>query len=312
MWYWRETREKLLLAGAVADAVLIVLINLELPVWPVLEGSWVADMLRSDVSIRLGNVILVTTLAYYVYYLFTDLIPAHSISSFRKYRASLEKDRDSARARRAMWPAFELIVRKVFDELNAEDESEAYGNLYIANGIHFDAQRDLDVNQRLNQVQISCGCKLLGLSKVEDVEKVLSRDGIDTKVIRASKSIITESGAVLWFSQSPTGGITAFMSPYKSPISSMNEKEIIVGFYSDPSQISERKVRVIFAQYFKYMSITSAIHQHTIWDYIWRLWLIFFDVRTKKLSLVSNRVFNAMVFGAALAGVFTYVFAASK
>jgi len=69
-----------------------------------------------------------------------------------------------------------------------------------------------------------------------------------------------EKEAAMWFAQTPTGGVTVFMSPYKSDLVSINEKEIIIGFFKDPARLTDRKIRKMLATFSKYLSISSALH----------------------------------------------------
>nr|WP_312158347.1 hypothetical protein [Pseudomonas juntendi] len=312
MWYWRETREKLLLAGVLADVVLIVLINLRLPVWPIFSGSWVGEVICADATVKIATVLLMCALFRYVYYCFFDLVPRHSLQSFGKYAEQMRKDARLVMNRRENWAQLDIRVRQVYDELNAPENSEIYGALYFINVPQHEALKNVDVTRRLNHIQVSSGFRRLGLNGVEYVKEDMEAEGVDKSLRRTRKILHEENQAAIWFTQTPSGGVTVFMSPYKSSLSSLNEKEIIIGFYHDPAKLTKRKVRILFSFFFKYMSISSALHNQTILNYAWRLWLIFLDVRTRKLSVITNRVFNLIVFGAALAGVLTYVLATAK
>ncbi|MCK2118288.1 hypothetical protein MYW52_22675, partial [Pseudomonas juntendi] len=240
MWYWREARERLLLAGVLADVVLIVLINLRLPLWPIFSGSWVGELLCADATVKVATILLACAPLYYVYYCFFDLIPRHSLQSFGKYAEQMGKDARLAMSRRENWSELDLKVRQVYDELNAPQNSAVYGTLYFINVPQHEALRNVDVTQRLNHIQVSSGSRGLGLKGVEDVKEGRGTEGVD-KLARKTRDILhMESQAAMWFAQTPSGGVTVFMSPYKSSLASLNEKEIIIGVYQDPAKLPDR------------------------------------------------------------------------
>jgi hypothetical protein len=77
MWVWRETREKWLLAAALAVLVMIVLINLKLDLWPFLKGGQVAALLRADATGSVASDLLVGLFSAYVFYVIVELVPKH-------------------------------------------------------------------------------------------------------------------------------------------------------------------------------------------------------------------------------------------
>jgi hypothetical protein len=67
MWVWRETREKWLLAAALAVLTFILLINLKLPLWSWLEGGQAAKFLRADATGSVSSDLLVGLFSAYVF-----------------------------------------------------------------------------------------------------------------------------------------------------------------------------------------------------------------------------------------------------
>ncbi|WP_285424208.1 hypothetical protein [Pseudomonas sp. efr-133-TYG-103a] len=75
MWIWRETQEKWLLGAALLVLSLIVLINLKLDLWPLLEGGRVAAILRADATASVSSDLLVGLFSAYIFYVIVELVP---------------------------------------------------------------------------------------------------------------------------------------------------------------------------------------------------------------------------------------------
>ncbi|WLG30169.1 hypothetical protein [Pseudomonas lurida] len=75
MWVWRETREKWLLAAALTVLGLIILINLQLEVWPWLKGGKVAAFLSAEATGSVSSDLLVGLFSAYIFYLIVELVP---------------------------------------------------------------------------------------------------------------------------------------------------------------------------------------------------------------------------------------------
>ncbi len=228
------------------------------------------------------------------------------MKSLEKYAKRLAVDWQLVRVRRVMWIDMESRIRKIFGEIDGSPHANFYGNFYIHNGLHPDAQKYY-VTERINQLQITCGLRLLGLRGVEEVEETKVVNEVEQSVKRIKPTTLMEKEAAMWFAQTPAGGVTVFMSPYKSDWVNMNEKEIIIGYFKDPARLTDRKIRKMLARFFKYLSISSALHQHTAIDYMWRLWFIYLDIRTRKFWK-AFLAFNAIViFMGALVTVLGYL-----
>ncbi|WLG30171.1 hypothetical protein [Pseudomonas lurida] len=209
------------------------------------------------------------------------------IKAFEKYAKRMDSDWSQAFVRRVMWIDMDERIKKVYSEVEHSEFASRYGNLYLHEGLSLEAKK-IHTTQKLNQIQLSCGMRLLGLK------------GIDVDDGRTKLKINMEIEAALWFTQSPSGGVTVFMSPYKSDVLKMNEDDIIIGHYKDPSKLTVQKIRRLFTIFFRYLSITSAMHHQTVFDYGWRLWLIFLDIRSRKYKKILGWVVGITIFTGAL------------
>ncbi|MPQ67801.1 MULTISPECIES: hypothetical protein [unclassified Pseudomonas] len=221
------------------------------------------------------------------------------MKSLEKYAKKMASDWDRVLVRRVMWIDMEERIRRIFRDVEGSPYANEFGALFILNGIHEDA-KEFYITQRLNQIQIGCGTRFLGLN------------AIDIEDEKPKKKVRFEKGAALWFSQSPTGGVTVFMSPYSSDVVTMTEDNIIIGMYKEPSRLTEREIYKIFSKFFKYLSITSALHPHTSLDYVWRLWLIYFDARSKRFGTLFNSLDRVIIFGGAFVTVCAFIIQALK
>ncbi|WP_341961783.1 hypothetical protein [Pseudomonas sp. RC10] len=202
--------------------------------------------------------------------------------ALEKYAKRLQKDAEVAYIRRMMWIDMEARIREMFREIESSPQTRWYGGMRIHSGLHPKAN-EIPVNKKLNQLQVTCMTRLLGLSSVNEVEEVREIEGVEQKVKVTKRTTHVESDSAMWFTQTPSGRVTVLMAPYRSDLVSMNEKEIVIGMFKDPVQLTEGKLRRLFARYFKYVSITSALHDHTVIDYAWRLLLMYFDVRNRRV-----------------------------
>ena len=225
--------------------------------------------------------------------------------AFEKYANVMESDSSRVFVRRVMWTDMELRVRTLFKEIEGSPRAEWYGSIRVHGGLHPRA-KEIPVNNKLNQLQITCMTKRLGLGSIEEFEDTRNIDGVDRKFSGVKHKTHLENGAVMWFSQSPSGGVTVFMAPCKSDLVSFNEKEIILGMYKDPSHLSEQKIKKLSTKFFKYAAISSALHRHTAFDYYWRLWLLYIDVRNRKVWKTFIAINALVIFGGAFFTILGY------
>ncbi|WP_122222637.1 hypothetical protein [Pseudomonas syringae group genomosp. 3] len=195
------------------------------------------------------------------------------MKALKKYAVRLMKDDQASVDRRKLWPAMVDRVRAVFAEVEHSPLAGHYGSLYLHPVIP-EALREFRGDQILGQLQLSCGTRQLGLWGVET--KVEERKG--------KAKPLFEGNAALWFNQAPSGMVTVFMAPYGSDNLRMTEDNIVLGMYRSPAKVSDREIRKLFSKFFKYLSITSTHHQQAFSEYVWRLWLIYKDVRTRKYN----------------------------
>lgn len=193
------------------------------------------------------------------------------MKGFEKYAERIKLDDLESLARRQMWPAMVKRIQAVFDEIEHSPLAGHFGSLYL-HPVVPDAYRHLPEGQYLAQLQLTCGTRRLGLDTLEKSED--RPQGV-------AKTLL-EKDAALWFNQSPSGAVTVFMAPYSSAVLKMNEDNIILGMYSSPEKLTDKRIRELLSTFFRYLSITSAHHQQSVMDYGWRLWLIYKDARTKK------------------------------
>jgi len=225
--------------------------------------------------------------------------------AFEKYANAMLADWNQVFVRRMMWADMEARVKNLFKEIESSPQADWFGGIRIHGGLHPDA-KEIHVTDRLNQLQVTCMTRLLGIRSVKNAEETREIDGVERKVHVVKRTTHMETEACMWFSQSPSGGVTVFMSPYKSDLVSMNEKEIIIGMFKDPNRLTERNIRKLFSRFLKYRQISSALHHHTFLDYGWRLWLTYLDVRHRRVWKTVVAINVLIIFGAAFFTVLGY------
>lgn len=82
---YTDVKEQWLASLAVGVLVLIVLINLKLPVWPILKGGGVAAFLTAEATGSVASDLLVGLFSAYVFYLVIELYP-----TYRRNQETLE------------------------------------------------------------------------------------------------------------------------------------------------------------------------------------------------------------------------------
>ena len=82
---FKDGKEQVLAGLAAGVLVLIVLINLKLPVWPMLKGGGAAEFLTSEATGSVASDLLVGLFSAYVFYLVVELFP-----TFRKNQDTLK------------------------------------------------------------------------------------------------------------------------------------------------------------------------------------------------------------------------------
>jgi hypothetical protein len=93
---------------------------------------------------------------------------------------------------------------------------------------------------------------------------------------------VFDSGAQLWFSQSPSGGVNVFMSPFCSALHTIKEKELWVASYDEPAQLTERKLRRHLSVFARYLTETNMAAPPSLIGYLFRLRIMLADGRNRS------------------------------
>jgi hypothetical protein len=107
---------------------------------------------------------------------------------------------------------------------------------------------------------------------------------------------VFDSGAQLWFSQSPSGGVTVFMSPFHSALHKVKEKELWVASYEEPAQLTERKLRKHLLVFARYLTETNMAAPPSFIGYLFRLRMMLVDGRNRsELLRFTAKLFASFV-----------------
>lgn len=213
-----------------------------------------------------------------------------------KLREAAERiKRDSIKAfiNRVNWRFMDDRIQLEFDRFTSDkDSSNLLGGLYISRANEREPIRSADLisSQYINSTHISTGQRFLGITVV-DTEKTALK-------------VASEKNAQLWYSQGPSGDVLVFVGPYQSDAGKIEENEIIIGKYQEPSQVTSQRIRKHFSTFFKYCSCTAQ-HSASLSSYLYRQYLLFNDFRYKstyrqKLVRAVERLLILALGGAAV------------
>lgn len=212
----------------------------------------------------------------------------------------IKRDSINAWISRVNWRFMDERIQAEFECVTSDKDSvNQLGGLYISRAKDNDPIRSSDLisSQYINSTHIFTGHRLLGISVVDPETKALK--------------IASERNAQLWYSQGPSGDVLVFVGPYQSDAGKIEENEIIIGKYNNPSQVTSECIRKHFSIFFKYCSCTAQYSASSLSNYLYRKYLIFKDFRYKstyrqKLIVFSERML-ILVIGLAAVWASLYV-----
>jgi hypothetical protein len=184
-----------------------------------------------------------------------------------------------------MWIDFEERLSKVFSEIDAKgQDGDELGTLYLRLSRHSyprNHQPALHRSNVINHAQISAGWRRSGVWHMfADQKNPKPEEPKEPKEAM-------ESGATISFSQDIRGKVIVLLSPYTSDVSKVLEKDILLRAELDPTDLSEKEIRRVLKTYLRYCTATSMVCAGTsFWDYLFRLWLGFKDIRNRKRHLL--------------------------
>jgi len=185
---------------------------------------------------------------------------------------AIRKADQAAYIRRVMWSSLDERIKEVFDKhATASSEINILGNIYLSKSgddLKHSNKHELLSFQRVNSTHIHTGNRFLGVHVINYDEN--------------KYELATERNCQLWFSQSPSGEVLAMIAPYQSNAGRIDEKEIIIGKYKEPSSLTYKNIEKHFNTFFKYCSCTSQNNASNWLSYAYRQLLIYRDFRYKS------------------------------
>lgn len=211
-----------------------------------------------------------------------------------KYAQIILNSDNEARIRQLNWPCLDERIETEFNKIKEQKNScRVFGNIYLTQSRKYSPinSSNLPASRVVNSTHIHTGTRFIGVSIIDQETKKLS--------------VGIEKNAQLWYSQSPSGRVMVFISPYTSNVGKIEENEIIIGKYEAPGEINTKEIKKHFSKFFKYCSCT---HQHGAQDllnYLYRRYLIFNDFRYKatfrtKVLKIMERIITLLLGGAAV------------
>jgi hypothetical protein len=190
--------------------------------------------------------------------------------SLKTSAEKIRKADQTAWVRRVMWLGLDERITDIFNRYTEEEDyTKMLGNIYLTKSREHDPIRSTSLLsfQHINSTHIRTGTRFLGVN-LHDKE--------DDKFKPA-----TERNCQLWYSQSSYGRVLVFVAPYISNAGEIEEKEIIIGKYKEPAQISCSDIKKHFETFFKYCACTSQNNASSLSNYLYRQYLLYKDFRYK-------------------------------
>lgn len=199
-----------------------------------------------------------------------------------KYAKKLKMLDNRAYIRRCMWRDLDDRISKEFCEFKTISDP-VFGNTYLS--FLKDRQKykcsGLLSHQFHNATHIKFGSRLLNIASIPKAkEKLVPK---------------TEHNAQLFYSQGSIGDVIVCLSPYVSKIYKVDEREIIIARYKQPSDITCLDIRRHLNIFEKYALATSHSSAGLLRPYLYRRWLQYLDFRQqnnnrKHAVLVLERI----------------------
>ncbi len=210
-----------------------------------------------------------------------------------KYAQKLKRLDNQAYIRRCMWNDLDERISQRFASFKARS-APVFGETYLS----FLKERPKYKNSPLlahqfhNATYIKFGSRRLGIANIPDESQ-------------SSLVLRTEHNAQLFYTQGSIGDVLVVLSPYVSEVYKVEESEIVIARYKQPSDISSKDIEKHLRVFEKYALATSHSSAGLFRPYVYRRWIQYQDFRykdnnRKHIVLASERI---LLFVLAAAGV---------
>lgn len=177
--------------------------------------------------------------------------------------------------RRVMWQDLNNRIESKFKECLESPYTQVFGGFNFTQKKYSEPIRSSKLGsfEHLNSTHISSGLRLLRIF-VERKANTVGNDLSNSEILEHCY----ERNCQLWYSQSSSGKVRVFLAPYASNAGEIEEKNIIIGSYSEPASISYRDIEKHMSVFIKYCACTS--HNNVSFNtYLYRKYLVYKDFR---------------------------------
>ncbi|EJL7016575.1 hypothetical protein NMT49_003534 [Vibrio cholerae] len=200
-----------------------------------------------------------------------------------KFARKLARLDDRAYIRRCMWSDLDARIETEFKAFQKESLA-AFGNLYLSQLKQKNQYKNstLISSQFHNATYIKFGSRNLGIAKMPHKNN-------------EPLAISSEENAQLYYTQGSIGDVLVVLSPYTSDVYNVHEKDIVIGRYKQPTDISAKLINKHLKVFKKYALASSHASAGLLLPYLFRRWLLLKDFRYKnnnraRLIFIIERV----------------------
>lgn len=225
-----------------------------------------------------------------------------TVTVINKLAKEMKRYDDNAFVKRCMWLDLNERIKDGFDnEIKSCTNPSVFGDLYLYSddAIFIEAKK-----RKINIIT----CEVINATYIYSGNK-----RHEIKYISNGKlTILHERGAQLWYTQEASGTVFVFVSPCSSAMNSFDEKEIIIGRYSQPIAINKSVIKKHINTFLKYRMYTGINSSGTLSSYIYRMYLQALDFRNKKpiVRYVLSFIYKSAILILAAGGIWATLYAA--
>ena len=218
----------------------------------------------------------------------------HSVDALA---SEFDNNRRSNFVRRVMWLDFEERVLNSLDPIARSSAAASFDGLYLQSSFEMNSLKLQDFSVTCTNVTNAIYLFTGNLAPI-----LLKTYGKD------APQWVSDHKAQLWFTQSPSGGVSVFMAPYVSELHKFKRDQIWLAHYDSPHKVGEDLIRKHARQFLRYCVDTSYLSPHSFRKALRLRWHTLMDLQYRALGqgrlwVYSRRLLIPIVGAAIVAAI---------